>query len=71
MIRFASSIYVHSYVVGKAAKTLAEIIMNEEPTFFDDIDFIQKIQDAEKRNRTYWTIQWSVVSSMTQEKLIL
>ncbi len=51
MIRFASSIYVHSYVVGKAAKTLAEIIMNEEPTFFDDIDFIQKIQDAEKKKQ--------------------
>lgn len=52
MTRFAPGIYVHSYVVGKAAKVFGEIIMNEEPTFFDDIDFIQEIQDPGEKKQT-------------------
>jgi len=49
LIRFAPGIYVHSQVVGKAARILCEIIMNEEPTFFDDIDFIQEIKNPEEK----------------------
>lgn len=49
LIRFAPEIYVHSQVVGKAAKTLCEIIMNEEPAFFDDIEYIRDIKDPEKK----------------------
>lgn len=48
--RFAPSVYVHSVQVARVAKTLCGIIMDEEPGFFDDIDFIRDIADpAEKR----------------------
>ncbi len=49
LIRFAPGIYLHSQIVGKAARVLCEIIMNEEPEFFDDIDFIRNIEEPEKK----------------------
>lgn len=49
LMRFASEIYVHSKVVGKAAKILCEIIMDEEPAFFDDIAFIREIKDPKEK----------------------
>ncbi|MCI9035082.1 MAG: hypothetical protein HFJ08_13770 [Lachnospiraceae bacterium] len=56
MIRFAPDIYVHSWVVGAAASALCAVIMEEEPTFFDDIAHIRAILDPEKKQqyvRTY------------------
>lgn len=47
LIRFAPGVYLHSQVVGKAARVFCEIIMNEEPDFFDDIDHIREITDPE------------------------
>lgn len=44
-LKLAPSIYVHSWIVGKAAAVFCEIIMDEEPEFFDDIDFIRQIDD--------------------------
>lgn len=44
-IRFAPDIYVHSWAVGRAAAAFCEIITEEEPNFFDDIDFIKQIDD--------------------------
>ncbi len=51
-IRFAPEIYVHSWIVGTAAEEFCRIIMDENPSFFDDIDFIREIRDpAEKKRR--------------------
>lgn len=50
MLRFAPEIYVHSYIVGKAAEAFCDMIMEEEPEFFDDIEYIREIKDpGEKR----------------------
>lgn len=51
LIRFASGVYLHSQVVGKVARMLCEIIMNEEPAFFDDIDFIREIEAPERKKQ--------------------
>lgn len=48
--RFAPEVYIHSNRVAEGAAALCEVILDEEPTFFDDIDFIREIPDgAEKR----------------------
>lgn len=49
-IRFTPGIYTHSWAVGSAAAALCGIIMDEEPDFFDDIDFIQEASPHEKKS---------------------
>ena len=49
LLHFAPDIYVHSQVVGKTAAAFCEIIMNEEPAFFDDIEYIRKISDPDAK----------------------
>jgi len=50
LIRFAPTVYIHSRIVGEAAKAFCALILDEEPDFFDDIGFIRAIEDpAEKR----------------------
>ncbi|MDE6261279.1 MAG: hypothetical protein K2M42_10530 [Oscillospiraceae bacterium] len=50
MPRFAPEIYRHSHIVGEAAKALCAAIMDDDPSYFDDIDFIRAIADpGEKR----------------------
>ena len=51
LIRFAPDIFVHSYVVGKAASVFSGIIFSEEPGFFDDIEEIAAICDQEEKHR--------------------
>lgn len=51
LIRFAPDTYVHSYVTGKAAMTLCEIIYEEEPDFFDDIDFIRELREPARKRQ--------------------
>lgn len=51
LIHFAPDIYVHSQIVGKTAAAFCEIIMNEEPSFFDDIEYIRKIPDPSAKRR--------------------
>lgn len=51
LIHFAPDIYVHSQIVGKTAAAFCEIIMNEEPAFFDDIEYIRKIPDPSAKRR--------------------
>jgi len=51
LIRFAPGIYLHSQTVGRAARVLSEIIMNEEPAFFDDIDHIREIKNPEAKKQ--------------------
>lgn len=50
-IRFAPEIYVHSRVVAEAAVTFCGIIMEEEPDFFDDIDWIREIRDKDQKRQ--------------------
>lgn len=45
LIHFAPDIYVHSQVVGRTAAAFCGIIMDEEPDFFDDIEYIRKISN--------------------------
>lgn len=50
LLRFAPEVYVHSQVVGAGAKALCAFIMDEEPAFFDDIEFIRAVDGpTEKR----------------------
>lgn len=51
LLHFAPDIYVHSQVVGKTAATFCGIILNEEPAFFDDIDYIRKISDPDAKRQ--------------------
>ena len=47
--RFAPDIYVHSHAVGRAAAVLCAIILEEDISFFDDIDFIRRITDLQEK----------------------
>lgn len=51
LIRFAPDTFVHSYIVGKTAAVLCEIIIAEEPAFFDDIEHICAIEDPEAKRQ--------------------
>lgn len=51
MLRFTPELYLHSYMVGTAAKALCGIIMDEEPDFFDDISLIRQIEDPEEKRK--------------------
>lgn len=48
-ILFTPAVYIHSLVVGRTAQTLCKIIIEEEPDFFDDIEEIRSIDDAEEK----------------------
>ncbi len=49
LMRFAPDIYVQSYIVAKAAAVFCEIVMAEEPGFFDDIEEISRIEDLQEK----------------------
>lgn len=50
LVRFAPEVYLHSQIVGTAAAAFCGLIMEDEPNFFDDIDFIRAVDNpAEKR----------------------
>lgn len=51
MLRFAPELYVHSCMVGAAAKALCAVILDEEPDFFDDIALIRRISDPEEKRK--------------------
>ena len=51
MPRFAPEIYRHSHIVGVAAKVLCAAIMDDDPSYFDDIDFIRTIDDPVEKRR--------------------
>lgn len=52
MGRFAPEVYIHSNQVAEGASALCGIIMDEEPAFFDDIDFIRDVTDGEEKRET-------------------
>ena len=51
LLRFAPEAYLHSRMVGEAARALCGLIMEEEPTFFDDVVKFQQIDDPEAKRR--------------------
>ena len=51
LLCFAPDIFVHGHVVGRTAAALCEVIMDEESTFFDDIEHICQIQDAQEKRQ--------------------
>lgn len=51
LLRFAPEAYLHSRMVGEAARALCGLIMEEEPTFFDDVVKFQQIDDPEAKCR--------------------
>ena len=51
LLRFAPEVYRHSHIVGEGARALCDAIMEDDPAYFDDIDFIREIGDrSEKRS---------------------
>lgn len=51
MLRFVPEVYVHSYIVGKTAEAFCDVIIKEEPAFFDDIESIREIKDPGEKRR--------------------
>lgn len=54
LIRFAPESYIHARIVGEGAAALCGLILEEEPYFFDDIDFIRAIGDRAEKRRAVW-----------------
>lgn len=46
---FLPEIYTHSYIVGKTAGILCDLILKEEPGYFDDIESVREIMDPQKK----------------------
>lgn len=51
LIHFAPDIYIHSQVIGNTASAFCGIIMDEDPTFFDDIGYIREITDPDAKRQ--------------------
>ena len=47
--RFAPKLYVHAQAVGRAAVEFCRILLEEEPDFFDDIEWIREISDLPEK----------------------
>ncbi|MDE7218774.1 MAG: hypothetical protein K2O45_04025 [Oscillospiraceae bacterium] len=52
MLRFAPGLYLHCWMVGTAARAMCQLILEEEPGFFDDMEGLQDIRDPEEKRRT-------------------
>jgi len=51
LLRFAPEVYCHSQAVGEGARALCASILEDDPGFFDDIDFIRETADPEEKRR--------------------
>ena len=50
LLRFAPEVYRHSHIVGEGARTLCAVLLEDDPAYFDGIDFIREIAGrSEKR----------------------
>lgn len=50
--RFAPEVYIHSNQVAEGAAALCGVVLDEEPAFFDDIDFLREIPDQQEKRET-------------------
>lgn len=51
LLRFAPEVYLHSRMVGEAARALCGLIMEEEPSFFDDVVKFRRMDDPGAKRR--------------------
>lgn len=49
LLRFLPEIYIHSYIVGKTASVLCDLILEEEPGYFDDIESVRQMTDPQQK----------------------
>lgn len=49
LLRFAPEVYRHSHLVGEGARALCAAILEDDPAYFDEIDFIREIADPEQK----------------------
>ena len=49
LLRFAPEVYRHSHIVGEGARALCAAVMEDDPAYFDGIDFIREITDPEEK----------------------
>ena len=49
LLRFAPEVYRHSHLVGEGARALCAALLEDDPAYFDDIDFIREIADPEEK----------------------
>ena len=49
LLRFAPETYRHSHLVGEGARALCAALLEEDPAWFDGIDFIREITCPEKK----------------------
>lgn len=51
LLRYATEVYLHSLVVAEGARALCGIILEDDPGFFDDIEFIRAIGGPGEKRR--------------------
>ncbi len=51
LLRFAPEVYLHSWITGTACKAVCEMILDEEPDFFDDAEDFHQIAGNEEKRR--------------------
>lgn len=49
LLRFAPEVYRHSHLVGEGAQALCAALLEDDPAYFDRIDFIREITDRSKK----------------------
>lgn len=49
LLRFAPEVYLHARLVGEAAMEFCAAILEDNPSFFDDIGWIHAIQDPQQK----------------------
>ena len=49
LLRFAPEVYRHSHLVGEGAQALCAALLEDDPAWFDGIDFIREITDPEQK----------------------
>ena len=49
LLRFAPEVYRHSHIVGEGAQALCAALLENDPAWFDGIDFIREIADPEEK----------------------
>ncbi len=64
-MHFTPEIYIHSRMVAEMAAAFCGMIMDEEPWFFDDIEEICRIEEAEEKRRR--AVAWAAECGMLHD----
>ena len=49
LLRFAPEVYRHSHIVGEGAQALCAALLENDPGYFDDIEFIRELSGTEEK----------------------